>query len=300
MVYMQEVVSGINENMEKELNGMEAAADAEFRAFQDDAKADLEAVFYGCGIENPTESDYRFAKILFDKMIGDLDKAFPNGRPKISGWSVRKITDGIIQRYIQILEKNLTTEFVEKYNLKGKKPGAILAYISGRVAGELLDKDEEYVEGMDSEDEEVRKTAKFEAFMRRAKEPLESTFNLHKLGQPTVPDYLLLQAVTDIIATDLAESAVSKGCLKVRIPRTHARGVIKKSRVHFTNFFKESIAPESKKEHNFTNKKIAALVECATNLVLKPLVIDDEECDKIMMEAMSKEIQSRDISMMCR
>jgi hypothetical protein len=181
----------VNEDMKRELKRMEEPVDAEFEAYREYAKVGLEPLFKGQGLGEPTESDYKFSKILYERIVADLKEIRPLGQPLlISHWDKSELLNGAFKRYAQILEKNLTEDFMAKYCLTNRKVSFILGFVLACVLNEHVDRDEPIVEAMKSDDPEYKKRSRFEAFMQAHKEKLEALFKRNKLGQPTIPDYM--------------------------------------------------------------------------------------------------------------
>jgi hypothetical protein len=288
MIDMAKENKTVNEDMKSELKRMEEPIDAEFEAFKKTAIEGLEAMFNRENFGKPTESDYKLLKILYDRVKSDFSGIRPLGKePLMSHWDFDAILKGAFKRYAEILEKNLTSEFMSKYRLTHDKISVILVLATSFALSEFLDPHEEIVEAMKSDDPDYRKEVRFEAFMQAHKEKLEPVFKRNKLEPPTIPDYMLLHMVICRFLADTLEGAGNK---KVVIPRNSAKGILDRIASDYTNLWKESLDPESIKEHRFTNKKIACIVRYATHHVFGEFIMDDKEVEKLGLQSTNNEI----------
>lgn len=282
----------IDENMADLLKAMDDAREDKFEMIKE-AKQGLIDTFIFEKLGTPTESDYSFFKIIYNKMMYDFGKAFPNWKPVISMWDFNEVLGWYFNKYAEILEKNLTPAFIEKYDLPEEKQHAILLLATSWLMAEMINGNEKEVEGMQLKDKQCRNEARFEEFMKGAKEQLESAFSHFKLEKPTIPDYMLLHMVIEKMASDFIED---HGNRRVIIPKSCAEETIEKIASDYTNLWKESLDPETIKEHSFTDERIASVVWCASFSIFEQYVMEDEEIHTLMVESMNKEIQERDPS----
>jgi hypothetical protein len=87
-------------------------------------------------------------------------------------------------------------------------------------------------------------------------------------------------------SSDLIDGA---GNRKVVIPKKSAEGFFDRIASDYTNLWKESLDPESIKEHKFTNKEIACIVRYAIHCVLDDFIMEDEDIEKLRILSENKE-----------
>jgi hypothetical protein len=121
--------------------------------------------------------------------------------------------------------------------------------------------------------------AKLEGFRRDVKETLEFTKMFHNLEETTLADYILLAKAIHKMDEDLKRCF---GNRRIIIPRKYSEITIKNEMYDCINYIRESPELKSIKENGFTDQEIIAIVWCAASLVLHPLIMDDEELDRLM------------------